>query len=47
MLRGIYGDPERYQKQYWSQIPGVYFTGDGAKRDKDGYFWLLGASTTS
>ncbi|HET9488136.1 MAG TPA: acetate--CoA ligase [Methylomirabilota bacterium] len=42
MLRGIYGDPERYHKQYWSQIPGMYFTGDGAKRDKDGYFWLLG-----
>jgi acetyl-CoA synthetase len=42
MLRGIYGDPERYHQQYWSQIPGVYFTGDGAKRDKDGYFWLLG-----
>jgi acetyl-CoA synthetase len=42
MLRGIYGDPERFHKQYWSQIPGVYFTGDGAKRDKEGYFWLLG-----
>lgn len=42
MLRGIYGDPERYQKQYWSKWPGVYFTGDGAKRDEDGYFWLLG-----
>ena len=42
MLRGIYGDPERYVQQYWSQQPGVYFTGDGAKRDKDGYFWLLG-----
>ena len=42
MLRGIFGDPERYQKQYWSQVPGVYFTGDGAKRDKDGYLWLLG-----
>ena len=42
MLRGIYGDPERYQRQYWSQLPGVYFTGDGCKRDKDGYFWLLG-----
>jgi acetyl-CoA synthetase len=42
MLRGIYGDPERFQKQYWSQLPGVYFTGDGAKRDKDGYLWLLG-----
>ncbi|MBM3217724.1 MAG: acetate--CoA ligase [Candidatus Rokubacteria bacterium] len=42
MLRGIYGDPERFVKQYWSQVPGVYFTGDGAKRDEDGYFWLLG-----
>jgi acetyl-CoA synthetase len=42
MLRGIYGDPERFVKQYWSQQPGVYFTGDGAKRDKDGYLWLLG-----
>jgi acetyl-CoA synthetase len=42
MLRGIFGDPERYQKQYWSQVPGVYFTGDGAKRDRDGYLWLLG-----
>jgi len=42
MLRGIYGDPERYRQQYWSRFPGMYFTGDGAKRDKDGYFWLLG-----
>jgi acetyl-CoA synthetase len=42
MLRGIYGDPQRYHTQYWSQVPGVYFTGDGAKRDKEGYFWLLG-----
>ena len=42
MLRGIYGDPERYREQYWSRFPGVYFTGDGAKRDRDGYFWLLG-----
>jgi acetyl-CoA synthetase len=42
MLRGIYGDPDRYVKQYWSKWPGVYFTGDGAKRDADGYFWLLG-----
>jgi acetyl-CoA synthetase len=42
MLRGIYGDPERYQELYWSRIPGVYFTGDGAKRDRDGYVWLLG-----
>ena len=42
MLRGIYGDPERYKQQYWSRVPGVYFTGDGAKRDEDGYLWLLG-----
>src|SRR5947207_2579633 len=42
MLRGIYGDPEPYEKQYWSKWPGIYFTGDGAKRDEDGYFWLLG-----
>ncbi|MCG3181803.1 MAG: Acetyl-coenzyme A synthetase [Phycisphaerae bacterium] len=42
MLRGIYGDPERYKKQYWSDIPGVYFTGDGARRDGDGYFWVMG-----
>jgi acetyl-CoA synthetase len=43
MLRTIYGDPERYEKQYWSQIPGgTYFTGDGARKDKDGYFWIMG-----
>jgi len=42
MLRGIWGDPDRYAKQYWSKWPGVYFTGDGARRDADGYFWLLG-----
>jgi acetyl-CoA synthetase len=42
MLRTIYGDPDRYVQQYWSRFPGKYFTGDGAKRDKDGYFWLLG-----
>jgi acetyl-CoA synthetase len=42
MLRTIYGDPERYQEQYWSQIPGMYFTGDGARKDKDGYFWIMG-----
>ncbi|HTB17459.1 MAG TPA: acetate--CoA ligase [Bryobacteraceae bacterium] len=42
MLRTIYGDPERYQEQYWSQIPGMYFAGDGARIDADGYFWLLG-----
>jgi acetyl-CoA synthetase len=42
MLRTIYGDPERYKKQYWNEIPGVYFTGDGARRDQDGYFWIMG-----
>ena len=42
MLRGILNDPERYQKQYWSDVPGMYFTGDGARRDDDGYFWLMG-----
>ncbi len=42
MLRGIWGDPDRFQKQYWSKWPGVYFTGDGARRDEQGYFWLLG-----
>jgi acetyl-CoA synthetase len=42
MLRGIYGDPQRYKQTYWSEIPGVYFTGDGARRDKDGYFWIVG-----
>jgi acetyl-CoA synthetase len=42
MLRTIYGDSERYKRQYWSEIPGVYFTGDGARRDEDGYFWIMG-----
>ncbi|HEY5594991.1 MAG TPA: acetate--CoA ligase, partial [Nitrospiria bacterium] len=42
MLRTIYGDPERYKSQYWSFIEGAYFTGDGARRDKDGYFWVMG-----
>jgi acetyl-CoA synthetase len=42
MMRTIYGDPERYKKQYWSEIPGVYFTGDGARRDEDGYYWIMG-----
>src|SRR5262249_26427454 len=42
MLRGIYGDPERFRKQYWSEIPGCYFTGDGARRDADGYYWIMG-----
>jgi acetyl-CoA synthetase len=42
MLRTVYGDPERYEKTYWSDIPGNYFTGDGARRDSDGYFWIMG-----
>jgi acetyl-CoA synthetase len=42
MARTVYGDPERYQKTYWSDVPGCYFTGDGARRDADGYFWLMG-----
>ena len=42
MLRGIYGDPERYKSTYWSRFPGMYFAGDGAKRDEEGYLWLLG-----
>ncbi|MCS6830601.1 MAG: acetate--CoA ligase [Armatimonadota bacterium] len=42
MLRTIWGDPERFVQQYWSRFPGVYFTGDGCKRDEDGYYWLLG-----
>jgi acetyl-CoA synthetase len=42
MARTVYGDPDRYVKQYWSQIPGMYFTGDGARKDKDGYFWIMG-----
>ena len=42
MLRGIWGDPERYQETYWSRYPGRYFAGDGAKLDDDGYLWLLG-----
>ncbi|MEI6913963.1 MAG: acetate--CoA ligase [Armatimonadota bacterium] len=42
MTRGLYGDPERFKEVYWSKYDGIYFTGDGAKRDSDGYFWLLG-----
>jgi acetyl-CoA synthetase len=42
MLRGIWGDPQRYKDTYWSRFDGRYFAGDGAKRDDDGYFWLLG-----
>ena len=42
MARTIYGDDQRYADTYWSRFPGLYFPGDGAKRDDDGYFWLLG-----
>ncbi len=42
MLRGLYKEPERYQETYWSRFPGMYFPGDGAKRDDNGYYWLLG-----
>jgi len=42
MLRTIWGDDERYRQQYWSQIDGIYFAGDGARRDADGYFWIMG-----
>jgi acetyl-CoA synthetase len=42
MLRTVWGDDERFKAQYFSQISGMYFTGDGARRDKDGYFWVLG-----
>ncbi|MGC3991339.1 MAG: acetate--CoA ligase [Chthoniobacteraceae bacterium] len=42
MLRGIYGDKARYKKTYWSEIKNCYFAGDGARRDKDGYFWVVG-----
>ena len=42
MLRTVHGDPERYVQTYWNEIPGVYFAGDGARRDADGYFWVMG-----
>jgi len=42
MLRGIWGDPDRYRETYWSRFQGKYFAGDGAKRDEEGYYWLLG-----
>ena len=42
MLRGVYGDPERFIDTYWSRYDGIYFTADGARLDEDGYFWLLG-----
>jgi acetyl-CoA synthetase len=42
MLRGIWGDKKRYRQQYWSEVKGAYFTGDGARRDKQGNFWIVG-----
>jgi acetyl-CoA synthetase len=42
MLRGILNDPDRYERQYWRDVKGSYFTGDGARTDENGYFWLMG-----
>jgi acetyl-CoA synthetase len=42
MLRGLWGDLERYKSAYWSEVQGSYFTGDGARQDADGYFWIMG-----
>jgi acetyl-CoA synthetase len=42
MARTVYGDHERFKETYFSQVPGMYFTGDGAKKDEDGYFWIIG-----
>ena len=42
MLRGIWGDQERYVEQYWSKVPGMYLTGDNARQDEDGYYWIMG-----
>ncbi|HEY7212775.1 MAG TPA: acetate--CoA ligase [Bryobacteraceae bacterium] len=42
MIRTIWGDPERFKEQYWSRVPGAYFTGDAARCDDDGYYWVLG-----
>lgn len=42
MLRGIFKDPDRFVRQYWQDVPGFYFTGDGARRDEHGYFWIMG-----
>jgi acetyl-CoA synthetase len=42
MVRNIWGDPKRFEEQYWSRVPGSYFTGDAARRDDDGYYWVLG-----
>src|SRR5258708_16630491 len=42
MLRTLWGDPQRYEENYWKRIPGAYLTGDAARRDADGYLWILG-----
>jgi acetyl-CoA synthetase len=42
MIRTIWNDPDRYKEQYWGKLPGIYFTGDAARRDADGYYWVLG-----
>ncbi len=42
MFRTLWGDPDRFRDTYWSQIPGIYFVGDAARKDEDGYFWVLG-----
>ena len=42
MLRGIWGDDERYREQYWKKVPGMYLTGDNARLDDDGYYWIMG-----
>ena len=42
MLRGLWGDPQRYKEVYWSEVKGSYFTGDGCRQDEDGYFWIVG-----
>jgi acetyl-CoA synthetase len=42
MLRGIWGDPQRFMETYWNEVKGCYFTGDGCRQDKDGYFWIVG-----
>jgi acetyl-CoA synthetase len=42
MLRGLWGDPDRYKSVYWGEVQGSYFTGDGCRQDKDGYFWIVG-----
>jgi acetyl-CoA synthetase len=42
MLRGVWGDPQRFLETYWTEVKGSYFTGDGCRQDKDGYFWIVG-----